>query len=322
MKHRLLPKYCERYHGNESTRPYFEGWYFKHVLPSGEMALAVICGVSRAKNKRDDHSFIQIITGPEHEAHYIRYAYNAFYYDKDRFFVSIGNSTFSLDGIHLDIDRKDLKLNADLQYSNHVSLENGFLSPSIMGPFSYIPNLECNHGVLSMKNSVDGNVTLNGKTYDMQTALGYIEKDWGEAFPDSWVWLQGNVSKSGGEVSFMFSVAKVPFAGLKFTGLICVLDFAGKQYRFATYNGTKIEFIKKTENGVSISIKKGKYRLKINAYSDGYESLVAPTRNGMERELFESISGDIELELSKDNAPIVEKHLVMCGIEVSEIEEY
>jgi hypothetical protein len=120
------------------------------VLPNGELALSVICGVSRGKTKRDDHSFIQIITGPQHKAFYIRYAYNAFCYKEDRFDVTIGNSTFTHDGMHLDIDRKELKLKADLSYSNHIYLNNSLLSPSIMGPFSFIPNMECNHGVLSM----------------------------------------------------------------------------------------------------------------------------------------------------------------------------
>ncbi len=66
--------------------------------------------------------------------------------NKDIFFVSVGNSTFSLNAVHLDIDRKDIKLKADLYYSNHIALETGFMTPSVMGPFSFVPNMECNHG--------------------------------------------------------------------------------------------------------------------------------------------------------------------------------
>jgi hypothetical protein len=153
----------------------------------------------------------------------------------------------------------------------------------------------------------------------MTDAIGYIEKDWGEAFPDAWIWLQGNVSESKKDVSFMCSIASIPFMGMKFIGLICVLDLGGKQHRFATYNGARILSVIKTGDGTEIELKKGRLRLKIKAYSDGFESLVAPTRNGMERELFESITGEIEIELSDGNDKIVNEHLIMCGIEVSEI---
>jgi len=318
MKHRMLARKCELFHGNEKTRPYFEGWYFKHVSKQEDFILSVICGVSRSKNSRDDHSFIQIITGPVHKSHYIRFAYNAFEYDRESFNVSVGNNTFSYDHIYLDIDRKDIRIKADLTYAKHHELHSNIFSPSIMGPFTYIPNMECNHGVLSLKNEVRGSVELDGRIYDMNNAVGYIEKDWGEAFPNAWIWLQGNVSKKDA-TAFMCSVASIPFGPIDFTGLICVLAANGTQYRFATYNGAKIASVKNVENGVNIALKRGVHLLKISARTKSFDKLIGPTRNGMDRTLFESVAGEINLKLYKKGKLFFEDDLPGCGMEVSEI---
>lgn len=38
----------------------------------------------------------------------------------------------------------------------------------------------------------------------------------------------------------MLSIAHIPFLGGAFTGCICALMFAGREYRLATYRGMRI----------------------------------------------------------------------------------
>ena len=33
---------------------------------------------------------------------------------------------------------------------------------------------------------------IDGKTIDFTNGIGYIEKDWGKSFPNSWIWMQTN----------------------------------------------------------------------------------------------------------------------------------
>ena len=319
MKHKILAKKSHLYHGIEKTRPYFEGWYFKHASTKEDFVLSVICGVSRSKDPKDDHSFIQIITGPAHKSTYIRFPYHDFKYDNDDFQVTIGNNTFSYNRIYLRINNKDISICADLEYASHVYLESKFLCPSIMGYYAYLPNMECNHGVLSMKNDVYGKVTIDGVLHEMDNSVGYIEKDWGESFPNAWIWLQGNMSVKSPKSSFMCSVASIPLGIFSFTGFIGIIDTGERQYRFATYNSAKIACIRKTDKGVQLLIKRKNQSLKINAYSESFDKLIAPTRNGMDRQLYESVSGEIEVELILDDRTIFEAHYTGCGIEVSEI---
>lgn len=72
------------------------------------------------------------------------------------------------------------------------TLERTFLNPNIMGYFNYIPNLECNHEVVSMNHSLNGEIIINGESIDFNHGKGYIEKDWGRSFPEKYIWIQSN----------------------------------------------------------------------------------------------------------------------------------
>lgn len=88
------------------------------------------------------------------------------------------------------------------------------LASDIMGPFRYVPFMECRHSVRSMSHQVDGYIVINGKRYVFKNALGYIEGDCGRSFPREYVWTQCHFEDAG-PCSLMLSVADIPFAGLR-----------------------------------------------------------------------------------------------------------
>ena len=47
----------------------------------------------------------------------------------------------------------------------------------------FIPFMECRHSVWSMRHLVNGELSVNGKRYSFQNALGYWEGDRGSSFP-------------------------------------------------------------------------------------------------------------------------------------------
>ena len=100
-----------------------------------------------------------------------------------------------------------------------------------MGPFSYIPNMECNHAILCMKNKTSGVIHINNTQMNFNNGTGYIEKDWGYSFPKEYIWCQGNDFKEA-NASFMVSIANIPFKFFSFQGIICVLIANGKEYKF------------------------------------------------------------------------------------------
>ncbi len=105
-----------------------------------------------------------------------------------------------------------------------------------MGPYSFAPFMECYHGVLSFDHDMNGTLIMNGESVNFDGGRGYIEKDWGRAFPRAWVWGQSNHFDHPG-TSITISVATIPWLRTSFRGFIIGLWHDRKLYRFATYTG-------------------------------------------------------------------------------------
>lgn len=310
MSHRLHPFSPARYHGTLSSRPYFEGWYFKHTSKDG--AFVVIPGIFRGSEDKEDIAFIQLIYGSPPKSRFVSYPISAFACHPRRFEMVIGSSRFSEKQIHLDIP--EIGLSADLKYSEHIPLKTSLLSPTVMGPFSYLPKMQCCHGVLSLWHSVTGSVRFDDKQLIFNNADGYVEKDWGEEFPQSWIWMQCG----SGKQALMCAIARIPLKTFRFTGVISVLQTGDRQLRFATYNGAKVLDISSNANGITVEIKRGKLRLCIIARAASFGSLMAPSKQGMIREIRESVNCRCDISLCRGTQTIYSSHFENGGLEILE----
>jgi tocopherol cyclase len=54
----------------------------------------------------------------------------------------------------------------EVEFSNQVPWRKKGYSPGIMGPFSFMPFMECYHGILSMDHSIKGSLTIDGEEID------------------------------------------------------------------------------------------------------------------------------------------------------------
>ena len=294
-----------------SNKFYFEGWYFKNI--SGEECICFIPGISINEGKRK--AFIQIITNSN--SYQIDYDINDFSFDNKPFSINIGKSYFSCNFVHIDINDNinDLVIYGDLKYGNSKNIGTSWLSPNIMGIFSYIPFMECNHAILKMKNKVSGFISLNDEKIEFLDGVGYIEKDYGKSFPKRYIWGEGNCFKNK-NCSFMFSVADIPFKIFNFKGLICSLIVNNKEYRFTTYNFSKIKKLEIDNNKVSIILKKRKYVLEIECDNNNSLMLKAPVNGNMDKEILESVDSLIKVTLKNKNKVIFSDISNNCGLEI------
>ena len=65
MSYHLYSFHPEYYHGKTQSRPFLEGWYFRHLKKDGSFSIAVIPGLSKSHNMSEDYCFIQVITAPQ-----------------------------------------------------------------------------------------------------------------------------------------------------------------------------------------------------------------------------------------------------------------
>lgn len=306
----------ELFQGKLDNKHYFEGWYFKHVNHEGTRTIAFIPGISLDGEER--HSFVQVIISPDVKTYYFKFPIEAFKTTESPFSVCVGDNTFSLLGctVNLDDPLSGVSIQGTLNYKDITTIQKSVLTPNIMGFFAYIPKMECNHGVLSMTHQVNGHVTLGeALSIDFTDGKGYIEKDWGTSFPSSYIWIQANHFE-GTEDSFMCSIANIPFGLLSFRGLIANLHYQGEEYRFATYNHTKINAYIIEENRITFELIKGDVSLKCEALLSEAGALKAPQKGEMLRTIKEGLGGEVKLVFNHKGKPPVTLRSACAGIEV------
>ncbi len=248
-------------------RGYFYGWYLK--CQSLTQTLAIIPSVHQTGKKRT--CSIQFIT--DNHVWEAKCPGETFYQSGKN--MRIGKNRFGKNGVCLLVHTPTLNVSGNLDFCS--------LSPikyDIMGPFSFVPLLECRHSVISMRHFVCGDVRINGQTFSFQNSLGYWEGDRGRSFPKRYFWTHCFFHST----SIMLSVADIPLAFWQFNGIIGIILLNGKEYRLATYLGAKAVRVL----GGVVQIVQGDMELEVCLLEKAKKPLKAPVNGDMARSIHES----------------------------------
>ncbi len=248
---------------------YFRGWYFKCCTNNKTIAFIP----AYHQNKNNKTALLQVITDDAA----FNIPFQSLRYQEDPLAVKIGENIFSEKGIRLQIKNDILSANGELHFHD--------LSPiqyDIMGPFKFIPLMQCRHSVYSMRHRINGQIIVNGHQYVFNNGIGYIEGDCGSSFPKEYIWTQCHFNNS----SLMLSVADIPMFGLHFTGIIGFIMINGKEHRIATYLSAKVKQIGKN----TVTVKQGDFQLTAKLIQKNTQPLAAPSHGFMNRTIHESVS--------------------------------
>ena len=179
----------EVFQGRGKTRNYFEGWYYKLIDRDRSHVMALIPGIALGRAGEDPHAFIQFIDAVKGKVGYARFPFTEFVSEKQCFSVGIGENRFTRDHLKLDLRRDGLDIRGELHFFDILRFPGTLLSPGIMGPYTFVPFMECYHGIVNIRHRIEGTLVIGGEAVDLTGGEGYIEKDWGRSFPSSWVWL-------------------------------------------------------------------------------------------------------------------------------------
>jgi tocopherol cyclase len=275
---------------------YFEGWYFKVVDPTRTRALAVIPGVS-IERTGSRHAFVQVILG-DGRAHWFDFPWESFAYARDRFDITVGRCRFTDREIVMDLDDGTFSVRGTLALGEPAPWPVRALSPGVMGPFRFVPFMECYHGVLSLDHTVDGDLMVDGEGIVFDGGRGYSEKDWGRSFPSAWVWVQSNDFGRTG-VSLTASIARIPWLGSSFVGSIVGLLVDGRLHRFATYTGAKLISLSHAPGGVEFVLQDRRHRIEVGASGAVPGVLRSPVLGQMVGQVEESLRGTVRVRLTE-----------------------
>lgn len=304
----------EAFHGHGRSKRYFEGWYVKVVSADQKTRWAVIPGVFLGLDGGVNEAFIQLLDGSTGRSWYHKFETSEFSASADEFDVTLGKNHFSSKGVTLDLP----------ELRGSISFESALdpwpvkpLSPGIMGWFGAVPFMECFHGIVSFGHELAGEMAVEGKKVSFAGGRGYIEKDWGRAFPSGYVWLHSNHIDSDPEASLIGSVAIIPWIGRPFRGYIVGLKHSGKLHRWTTYNGAKEIELTITDTHVQwqLSSKDGLLTLSADRVRGGL--LHAPIRTEMHQRVDETLDAVIHIKhTDRDGRVLLEGKGLVGAMEV------
>lgn len=281
----------EQYHGWGKTRKYFEGWYYKIINADESKAFAFIPGIAMDKNGVQQ-AFIQVLDGKKLTADYYKFEANQFIPAQGKFEVKLADNFFSKKKIELNLPT----VKGELVFENQIPWSNSWLSPGIMGPFSFVPFMQCYHGILSMDHTIQGTLRIKEEEIDFSNGRGYMEKDWGSSFPSSYIWMQTNHFSQPG-ISLKASVAKIPWLTSSFVGFIGGVWLHDQLIEFTTYNFTRLRKSFVDEKKVELVLENRKHRLEIFVHREATTSLASPILGFMDGRVEESMTAKIEVKL-------------------------
>lgn len=301
----------DMYHGWGRTRNYFEGWYFKIVDPTERFVFALIPGISLGKNG-DTHAFIQMLDGKKSTSTYHEFPADNFQPSSETFELALADNFFSANQLHLNLP----ELQGELHWQNRYPWPRMLGAPGIMGWFSFVPFMECYHGVVSLNHTLQGRMRVYGEDVDFTDGKGYIEKDWGRSFPRAYVWMQSNHFDQTDRASMMASAAHIPWLGSYFVGFISGMWLEDKLFKFATYTGAR-KFLKIEGESVELVFKNPKTELRILANQAAGTSLISPLSGEMKGKIQESLQATLQVELLENGQRIFEGTGINAGLEVA-----
>ena len=303
----------EQFHGWGKTKKYFEGWYYKVINADESKAYAFIPGIAMDEQGAAQ-AFIQVLDGKQLKADYVKFGADDFKPAQGKFDLNILKNHFELAKIQLDLPQ----IKGQLTFHNQVPWSSSWYSPGIMGPFTFVPFMQCYHGILSMDHSIEGQLVIEGEEVDFTNGRGYMEKDWGRSFPSGYIWMQTNHFSEPG-ISMKSSVAKIPWVGSSFVGFIAGVWLYDRLIEFTTYNFTKLRKSFADAEKVELVMENGRHRLEVFALREAATELASPILGFMDGRIEESMTAKIKVQLydKKQKRILLEDEGRNAGLEVA-----
>ncbi|GAA5026365.1 tocopherol cyclase family protein [Microbacterium fluvii] len=310
-------RHPEAFHGRGARRGFFEGWYVKLVSADRAQRWAVIPGIFRglqADTDTDDEAFVQVLDGLTGRSWFHRFPPHEFHASDTEFDVRVGASRFTANGVTLDLPQ----LRGRVEFTTPLEPWPATLrEPGIMGWYGLVPFMECFHGIVSFGHALGGELEIEGAPVSFHGGRGYIEKDWGRAFPAGYVWLASNHLDADAEASLIASVAIIPWLRGAFRGSIVGLRHSGRLHKWTTYNRSTEKLLTIDDDRVHWVVDGPDGTLELEAQRVRGGLLHAPARESMHRRVEETLDGSIRLRhTGRDGHVLLDGTAECAGIEV------
>ncbi len=290
-----------QFKGFGNRRAYFEVWYLKFILDS-QTTLSLIPSLHRREEVI--HGHLQIVLSQGDDVMTRSFTYPAADLSMGSpFHFKLGCNDFT--SRQITVDESGFRLLA------HIDSVRPYPG-NIMGPFRFFhPIMPCNHGLLV----TGGNAAIDIQSTKLTgsfTARLYVEKDWGDTFPERYIWAHAEFPDE--DCSLFFSAAAVAVGNVKFPGFIANIVLDGRDHTFATWN---LSALKITGNSQDIQIAMSNQKMKVILRTKPRHtvSLQSPDNGLMESAILEALSAPLSLILEDESGRIRKFHTNRASVE-------
>ena len=256
-----------------------------------------------------------IFEGNKGDVFFEKFEVQQFSSSTSKYDLHIGSNYFSSHKMILDIKSEAIEIKGEVVADNLKPWPVTLFEPGCMGWYAYIPTMECFHGILSMDHSLDGKINFNGLNYGFTGGRGYMEKDWGRNFPESWIWAQSNHFAKN-NLSITASLATIPWKNKVFAGFIIGLYYKNKFFRFTTYRNAIIKDINYDTKKFYWQLEQKDMKLELTIEKGQNPGMLyAPNKTDMTPTVEEFLDGSIHCKLYQKDLVIIDDHSIKCAVE-------
>ena len=296
---------------NKTGKNHFENWYFKLVDSKKENTLGILVGVQTSR--QGDEVFIQVIGSEINDNICVNYPLQSVKSKETE--IQIGDNYLGLQQMTLDIQKEGFKLKGEIIFSNHKEIKQSLWIPGLMGPYKYLPFLESYHEVVSLQHTLMGSLWINDKQINFNEGKGYIEKDWGKAFPNVWLWAQCNHFKRQ-DMALMIGVARLPIFFDYYTCFAIPIYYKDQLEIFSNYNGGHIAKLYRYKGYVHLIVTQKNKILDIKIYGSDEISCVPSRSSHMIRDVHACDTAKIEISITENGKTVFEEIGTLCELEM------
>jgi tocopherol cyclase len=309
------------YHYDDSSDPYYEGWYHKVALPSQDDAFFFIYTVANPLpgSQMPAEAFLYCGRQKTGETVYQSFPVDSFSASRKRRDVRIGD-TARATALRFAGEAEDAGVSCEWD----IWLEDGVAWTETMGWLTGQTGLETSWTVGTIRAHASGRINFNGQSYEFDDGVGYCDHNWGIIFPRSWIWMQA-ASFPDSDAALAASGGTVDLGETEIEAMMIGLYLDGEMNTFRTQDFDTVE--RQAEKGHwLLNGESGNKRINIEANCDPEEMfhLLAPTETGMQPRAWESLMGTVSVTLEQrasetdDWLVVFEKSSDYAGVEIGE----
>ena len=173
-----------RYHWDGFTHPFYEGWFFRLVIPDGP-SFAFIYSIQNPAAVDGDPSSAQVIvarSGGDSVENVV--GIEEFAASSRRFSIRIGDHIAHEREFagRIEDDGREVRWEVDYEV-----LEPW---PDTMGGLTNVDGLPVNWYVGALRGRGHGEIDWNGERFSFENAAVFQDHNWGDYFPTGYIWLQ------------------------------------------------------------------------------------------------------------------------------------